>query len=169
MQPQTRKETFLAAIGGEDVQVPKPVSREEKFYAQILKSARQAINLAHVLNDETKNASILLFQKKLMDDSLSLSDYGKLRAAVYINWSRTPELTAAEITDIFGEGDPAEMETAEIDAAVCQYAGITADEWESIQGADAHYNITSKYLPDRPSITTWLQAHFPEEAEEEAP
>ena len=37
--PETREEKYLAAIAGEDVEVPEPVSRLEKFYMAILRNS----------------------------------------------------------------------------------------------------------------------------------
>ena len=77
LTPETREEKYLAAIAGEDVEVPEPISRLEKFYMAILRNssgvaveeAKQAAQDAvdyvnHTFNRLDEASETLLYDKQ---------------------------------------------------------------------------------------------------------
>lgn len=59
LNPVTRKESFLAAAGGQDVTTPTPVTREEMFLDAIAKdgggSSGGRVLVVHMVYDEEKD------------------------------------------------------------------------------------------------------------------
>ena len=107
------------------------------------------------MNKAFKASSIAEFDAVLLNYGLTLQDYGKIRAAMFYQWSDSAELTAAEIAEIFSGEDPAQMETGNLESAVLNYANLSLSDWFAIYKADGVYRITARYLPDRQSIQNW--------------
>ena len=169
--PITREEILMDAIqkglSGESVNPGiTPVTRTEMFLAAILSEIQEFPNSEQVekfyepLNEAAKSAFIRWFVKVLEKYNLSLGEYGKIRAAIYYGWTDSPDLTVEETTAIFGEDDPSEMDSAEIEAAVLKYASLTGTDWITICAEDAKSKISSTYLRSRAEIQTWISTHY---------
>lgn len=77
LTPKTRKETFLAAAGGQDVTTPTPVTREEVFLDAIAKggggggSSGGGVLVVH----EGENGALDKTLQEIADSDLCILDY----------------------------------------------------------------------------------------------
>ena len=169
--PTTREEMFLDAIqkelNGESANPGiTPVTREEMFLAAIFSKIQEFPNSAQLekfyepLNEAARDAYIHWFAKFLDKYNLSLTEFGKIRAAIYYYWSNNPNLTVEEISEIFGEADPGELDAAALETATLKYAKLSWKDWAAISDEDARCNISSTYLRSRAEIQAWISTHY---------
>lgn len=99
MNPITRKEMFLAAAGGQDVETPTPVTREEAFLDAIVKGGGSSLP-----STETASAGDVLSLDDNKEPQWAAPSGGGGVLVVSIGENMVLDKTWQEISDAFGNG-----------------------------------------------------------------